>query len=1839
MSKLSTDEINAVSNISVLDYFNYLESQGKVDFIKKNAKDVYFTSGDRKISVTNDNFYDVKNEVGGKIIKAVMVMENKSWKDSVEFLKDFSGFARDEDIVRKNAIIPNREIKEAKITSEIIPNNRELLNYFESRGISTDILKNHTKQIHFQSNEKNYFGIGIKNVSGGYDIRNPMMKKKIGTNDFSILQGNKDEIIVFEGMTNTLSFLQLLKMNNASNNKTIITLNSTVNANRFIEQYHDFKGKLLLCLDGDKEGNKATSKIMAAFPVNTKDVRLLYNINEGNHEDLNDYLKYKLQINQINLPQNADRQNTLSNIEQNESKRSRSNFNTDIEDSKSNKRDDIGERQGMVSNNVGDGFENGKEPIIGRGSDDRSINSTQYQNAEKENTLGRGLEKTTNIDNLDHLIIDAANRKITNEIIEAIVNEATTITDDKKILLKPDLIITEELLTIVNQYKSGGVAKEGRGILDEYYTDNSIVDAVRNLIKNNFKNLDSIKVLEPSIGTGNFVNATNSLAGQAFVTGFEINETTAKIAKLFHPHIDINLRSFETEFISENGVKTPKNEFEGQYDLVIGNPPYGDHRGLYKGLGEESKISKYEDYFVKRGLDVLKNNGVLAMVLPSVWLKRQKQLKGAEIINAFRLPAGAFQGTQIGTDIIILQKQHLKQAQDISSYFDLNPDKILGEVKERTNRFGREELFVNGTLEEALDRLSKVEDKKNTVRLGDLFEDFFRNPDFAEEKKEIELVNEDSIIDINLLKKEATKIVCDAFDNLNEIHFKTPAIKAQLISFKNIKIDSLSINELNETIQNAEKVLTLYNSKNRNEYTVQSSPEIQKGIIKYQFTKQDEIIDTSIHNSSDLNEKQVAAFKATSYDGTINNYTRHFGFANYYNGDYIHDFYYAEGNIYQKLEQLEKDYSKDWGIGGLEKKQYEKQKSLLESVLPKQKTLDEISISPNHEFVLKFDLGQIEKESWNPNTRQTEPITVNYNLADKFKDFVGTLSSEAFAGSSAWEVRSFVDNETVTGSDKERNSLVRERRKIAANDLFNKFIREELPSDLRERFINDFNKNYNNIHVPDYSQFPLVSKIHKNFKGTDLQLTGVQKAGIGRQTTKGVGLLAHEVGFGKTLSGILSMHEAMERGNAKRPLIIVPNESILKQWVDTIFEVIPNAKVNVLGNLGKEYDLSKFNNKDGEISIVTYSGFNNIGFSNEITERLASKFNYISSSELKSITNSERDIQKELLKEKEVEGKMKRGKVYDWEDFKFDHMTYDEVHNANHIVGKVKIEDRRFSSDFRSQNQQTSKLGINTWMAAQYIQEQQNGRNVTLLSATPFTNKPLEYYSILSLIANKRLEESGYLNVNTFFETFMEADNEMEIDAKGDIKFKSNVRRFKNNSLFQQLLSEFIDIKGEEDNLELVRPNKINKEYKIEQNYFTAQQYSLLNDNFRQGDPGAILTHILNARLIAISPYLSPYNEEVNINVKSFVEESPKLLETMRLIAQNKKDIPHLGQIIYSELAVSSFQKLKDYLVTEVGYDSEEVAIISGETSKAKRVTYQDQFNEGKIKVIIGSEAIQEGMNLQIRTSDMYFLSLPYNFTSLRQVEGRGWRQGNINENIRMNFMLTNDSIDVFMLQKLQAKQSRYLEAMKKGANVLDISDISTSDLKTSIITNPETRANIEIEIIKKRLESEKNRFIADSAFVLRKYEEFNKINIGVNKAQEEYNRILGYTKNDNDNSDYWKTQLPSYKKNIEYAKETVALEIVNMSKKGVNVVEIERQIQVTDQQIGAIDKKIEDLDKLHSRLVEQYKIEKEIQLSENKRFDIVAERKNENDVLFIKSKLKNEDQPISVNYTSSIKR
>lgn len=1916
---LSPQDIeNIINNTSIVDYFHYLADKGRLKFDRQRGHDYYFLTENEKYSVSDTprkGYYDFKAGEGGQIIKAVMKFEEKSWREAVDFLKDFSNtyIPETEKQGRQNAEnkipTPAQEVDFSPknvLVRTFVPNNDKLLAYFAGRGISKEILQQYAQQVHYhnKTSGKDYFGIGIPNQSGGYDVKSllekPYDKAKVGVSDISIIPGTRNEAVVFEGMTDMFSYLQMAKDNGKPNDRTLVVLNSVTNTSTFIEQFKNYTGKIHLFLDGDKAGNDATQNILNSLK-NSVDERVRYGIGKNGVNDLNDF-----HLKVFNPLHNSNKSRTFANdnniqihtqngsttIEPNRVSSSEqvgeqsfdSNLRKPLSTSQSKQEGDNPSRQAMGSNNVRNGLSSSERSDLGgrtgrpqMGSNNqaqpqilpnqRPLSTEEHQSSGRDIPNGdrprpQGDGEQLPKDSVRPTLLNKSNStKVSNEEITILVNSLTFVADDNTIQLNEGIQITDEIKNTISQYKSGGITKDNRGVLDEYYTDEKLVNAVRNLIKNNFSQKQSINILEPSVGTGNFLHATNNLGLKTNVSAFEINETTAKIAKLLHPQATINLRSFETEFITDNGTK---KDFTPQYDLVIGNPPYGSHRGLYLGLGEETKLPRYEDYFVKRSLDVMNEGATLAMVLPSGWLNRQDKLSGAELSEAYRLPNGAFKATDVGTDIVILRKNSQAQTQNISNYFKEHPQQILGDTLQRKNRFGREEDYVKGNLDDALTRLQEFATKKviqpeQTQTTQGVQLDMFSTFESAPAKEPI-AEKEESVKEENInaqLLEEAKEKLNAALNILENIKFKSLDVQIEIGAKSNVKRllnrEDMKFKDeyLQEIIKKANNIIeahtpktkktqeatnievTTKNSKNKKqstentgeykEYKVQSTPEINKKTLKYHFVKDDIVVDTALQNSHNITSEQVKAFADTSYNGEIANPEIHTQYANYYKGKYIHDFYYTEGDIYEKLERLTVDFAGRLDDEKL-KAQYNKQKSLLQSVLPPKKQLEDIIISPNHEFVHNFDLGKEKKEVYNSYMRRYDMVKVDYNLADKFKDFVLKLPSKALEPSSSWEVIEFVDNHMVTGNDKERNALIRERRKEVANNLFQKFLREELPDDLKERFVNEFNRKYNNLHIPNYSQFPLFSKINQNFKGKPLELTEVQKAGIGRLTTKGVGLLAHEVGFGKTLSGVLSMHEAMQRGNAKRPLIVVPNDSILKQWVETIFEAIPNAKVNVLGNLGKDYDLSHFDNKDGEITLVTYEGFQNIGFSDEITQRLAEKFSYINKKDVDSLENpitggvsdeTMREIELAHAKEKKMQGIMKRGKVYDWEDFGFDHLTFDEVHNANHIVDKVRIEDKRFASDFRSQNQRPSKLGLNTWVASQYIQENYDGRNVTLLSATPFTNKPLEYYSVLSLIANQRLEKSGYFNVNNFFETFMEADNDMEIDAKGDVKFKTNVRRFKNNALFQQLLSEFIDIKGEEDNPQLVRPNRINKEYKIEQNEFTKKEYDTLNLLFDESEEGAILSHILNARLIAFSPYLSKnYEGDVDkVSTKDFIENSPKLKTTMDLIRQNKTDKPEAGQIIYSELAVQQIPRLKEYLVDQVGYKSDEVGIITGATNKNQRLSIQEQFNDGKIKVIIGSEAIQEGMNLQEKTSDMYLLTLPYNFTSLRQVEGRMWRQGNQWENVRMNYMLTNDSIDVFMLQKLQAKQSRYMEAIKKGANIIDVSDVDTQELKTAIITNPETRAEIEVELMKKRYENEKTKHAADLGFISRKFEDYTKVYNEYLKEKKSYEDIQKWAETD----DYWKGKLPYRAQQVERAKKEIEQVIEKLAKKGVNIADFQHQQEIVENKIASIDKEInEELPIIRERLITQYKQEKQERLNAPQ-IDFIQERAEENKTFF----------------------
>ncbi|CAI8878015.1 hypothetical protein EMIT036CA2_40326 [Chryseobacterium sp. IT-36CA2] len=724
--------------------------------------------------------------------------------------------------------------------------------------------------------------------------------------DISVIEGNKDELIVFNSSKDRHSFLELLKLNNQNNNRTLVALHSATNTKKLINRYQNYEGKIFLCLNGDRAGNMITLKILTELnDKNIKDIRPLYGISESGNQNLSDYLENKLGLQNKNTtlvePKNSEdanlsiKRNGISDAQHVGSQLSERNSGKPFQSSQSEQNGNHPRGQAMGSNHAGNGFEGTKRSDLGSGTRGRSTDGTQPQNDEENEgrkhpvggiVSGRTLSNRSGLDlshknneDLDILISKYRGQKLTNEQVAEVVSAACFVSGNHKISLNENLSRTDELKGICSQFKSGGTTKEGRGILDEYYTDSKIVYAVRNLIKDRFKNHQEISVLEPSVGIGNFLYAAKDLGIKTSITAFEINETTAKIAKILHPEADIHLRSFETEFIDEKGGK---KEFSENYDLVIGNPPYGDHRGLYKGLGEEPKISKYEDYFVKRSLDSLKPGGILAMVLPSGWLNCQDQLKNAELMEGFRLPSGAFAGTAIGTDIIILKKDPQKISTDISSYFEINPEKILGETREKTNRFGRQENYVHGNLEEALIRIEQLSGKKETERIGNLFEDLFLE---AEQEPKITLkskvseVQPEKITDSEPVEADLTEVrekVEQVLSSLGAVKFKSPAVVKEIEKYSKIQSQIASEpkkfdqSQIDEILQKAEKIIQSQHEKNT-EYRIQTKPELKKGVLKYQFLKSDEIVNASVQNSSDLSNAQVEAFRDTSYDGTLHN--------------------------------------------------------------------------------------------------------------------------------------------------------------------------------------------------------------------------------------------------------------------------------------------------------------------------------------------------------------------------------------------------------------------------------------------------------------------------------------------------------------------------------------------------------------------------------------------------------------------------------------------------------------------------------------------------------------------------------------------------------------------------------------------------------------------------------------------------------------------------------------------------------------------------------------------------------------------------------------------------------
>ena len=300
-------------------------------------------------------------------------------------------------------------------------------------------------------------------------------------------------------------------------------------------------------------------------------------------------------------------------------------------------------------------------------------------------------------------------------------------------------------------------------------------------------------------------------------------------------------------------------------------------------------------------------------------------------------------------------------------------------------------------------------------------------------------------------------------------------------------------------------------------------------------------------------------------------------------------------------------------------------------------------------------------------------------------------------------------------------------------------------------------------------------------------------------------------------------------GLAKRPLVVVPNQ-VYPQFLKEIRNILPQYDINGLYNMRGYYEELAYQVKDLSISICTYEGLEGLGFSSNLDIEFTNRI----SSMLESTDDkiSERQKAKQQEKYETMLGKGKQGSSVeiDDENVNFDYIVCDEAHNFKKLFTSVKgetknLDDKAKANDLASEkvlnvSREKTPYSINSGVSStravklffltQYIQMKSPNGNCLLLTATPFTNSPLEVYSILAMINYNYLSELGFKEMRNFFDTFADISTELVINTLLKPVRKQVFKGWNNVIGLQDLVFNFIDKKGREDEDKLVtRPNKI----------------------------------------------------------------------------------------------------------------------------------------------------------------------------------------------------------------------------------------------------------------------------------------------------------------------------------------------------------------------------------------------------------------------------------------------
>ena len=188
-------------------------------------------------------------------------------------------------------------------------------------------------------------------------------------------------------------------------------------------------------------------------------------------------------------------------------------------------------------------------------------------------------------------------------------------------LVSYDIPIQEDILGLIYQslLQEGEKSKSG-----SYYTPKNIVED----IISEYANPDS-KILDPCCGSGQFLLCASKIINNpSNLYGFDIDEIAVRITRLNlllrYENTKKDLNIFKKNTLIESNrydLFNNQNLLQKNFDLIITNPPWGgfinnEDKKTYNKLYPSIKSCESFSYFLRRGIDLLKQNGILSFILP-----------------------------------------------------------------------------------------------------------------------------------------------------------------------------------------------------------------------------------------------------------------------------------------------------------------------------------------------------------------------------------------------------------------------------------------------------------------------------------------------------------------------------------------------------------------------------------------------------------------------------------------------------------------------------------------------------------------------------------------------------------------------------------------------------------------------------------------------------------------------------------------------------------------------------------------------------------------------------------------------------------------------------------------------------------------------------------------------------------------------------------------------------------------------------------------------------------------------------------------------------------------------